>query len=96
MKKGLILLTKTHIIDSLTPEERLEEDQYWENLKIERHLSLCVARLEKDKNERREYDMNYISEEEILESHSEEEVEEEDCEEEDDDDVEEDEFEDEI
>jgi hypothetical protein len=96
MKKGLILLTKTKIIDSLTPEERLEEDQYWENLKLERHLWNCVLRLEKDKNERREYDMNYISEEEIVESESEEEVEEEEYEEEEDDDVEEDELEDEF
>ena len=96
MKKGLILLTKTKIIDSLTPEERLEEDQYWENLKLERHLWNCVLRLEKEKNERREYDMNYISEEEIVESESEEEVEEEEYEEEEDDDVEEDELEDEF
>lgn len=96
MKKGLILLTKTKIIDSLTPEERLEEDQYWENLKVERHLWNCVVRLEKEKNERREYDMNYISEEEIVQSESEEEVEEDEYEEEDDDDVEEDELEDEF
>jgi len=96
MKKGLILLTKTKIIDSLTPEERLEEDQYWENLKRERHLFNCVTRLEKQKNERREYDPDYISEEEIVESESEEEVEEEDYEEEEDEDVEEDEFEDEF
>jgi quinolinate synthase len=96
MKKGLILLTKTHIVDSLTPEERLEEDQYWESLKRERHLWNCVVRLEKDKNERREYDLNYISEEEIVQSESEEEVEEDDYEEEEDDDVEEDELEDEF
>ena len=96
MKKGLILLTKTKIIDSLTPEERLEEDQYWENLKVERHLWNCVVRLEKEKNERREYDMNYISEEEIVQSESEEEVEEDEYEEEDDEDVEEDELEDEF
>jgi hypothetical protein len=77
-------------------EERLEEDQYWENLKRERHLLNCVARRERQKNERREYDLNYISEEEIVESESEEEVEEEDFEEEEDDDLEEDELEDEF
>ena len=96
MKKGLILLTKTKIIDSLTPEERLEEDQYWENLKVERHLWNCVVRLEKEKNERREYDMNYISEEEIVQSESEEEVEEEDVEEDVEEDEDDDEFEDEF
>ena len=96
MKKGLILLTKTKIIDSLTPEERLEEEKYWENLRLEHHLSLCVARLEKQKNERREYDADYISEEEIVESESEEEIEEEEYEEEEEDDVLEDEFEDEF
>jgi len=96
MKKGLILLTKSKIIDSLTPEERLEEDQYWENLKLDRHLSNCVIRLENQKNERREYDANYISEEEVPLTESEEEVEEEVFEEEEEDNDEDDEFEDEI
>ena len=96
MKKGLILLTKTKIIDSLTPEERLEDDLYWENLKLRRHLSKCVERLDKQKNERREYDMDYVSEEEIIESESEEEEEEDDYEEEEEDYEEEDELEDEF
>ena len=95
MKKGLILLTKTKIIDSLTEEERLEEDQYWENLRLQSYLSRCVERLDKQKRERREFDPDYVSEEEIIESESEEEVEETE-EEEEDDYEEEDEFEDEF
>ena len=95
MKKGLILLTKSKVIDSLTPEERLEEDQFWENIKLQTYLSRCVQRLDKQKIERREYDFDYVSEEEIIESESEEEVEETEEEEEEDDFVE-DEFEDEI
>lgn len=95
MKKGLILLTKTKIIDSLTEEERLEEDQYWENLRLQTYLSRCVERLDKQKRERREFDFDYVSEEEIIESESEEEVEETE-EEEEEDDIEEDEFEDEF
>jgi hypothetical protein len=95
MKKGLVLLTKTKVIDSLTPEERLEEDQYWENIKLQTYLSRCVQRLDKQKIERREYDFDYVSEEEIIESESEEE-EEESEEEEEEDDFQEDEFEDEI
>ena len=95
MKKGLILLTKSKIIDSLTEEERLEEDQYWENLRLQSYLSRCVERLDKQKRERREFDPDYVSEEEIIESESEEEVEETE-EEEEDDYEEEDEFEDEF
>jgi hypothetical protein len=95
MKKGLVLLTKTKVIDSLTPEERLEEDRYWEDIKLQTYLSRCVQRLDKQKIERREYDFDYVSEEEIIESDSEEEVEETEEEEEEEDFLE-DEFEDEI
>ena len=95
MKKGLVLLTKTKVIDSLTEEERLEEDEYWEHLRLQSYLSRCVQRLDKQKVERREFDPDYVSEGEFIESESEEEEEEEE-EEEDEDVFEEDEFEDEI
>ena len=95
MKKGLVLLTKTKVIDSLTEEERLEEDQYWEHVRLQTYLSRFVQRLDKQKVERREFDADYVSEGEFIESESEEEVEETEEEEEEEDFVE-DEFEDEI
>jgi len=95
MRKGLVLLTKTKVIDSLTAEERLEEDEYWENLRLQSYLSRFVQRLDKQKDERREFDPDYVSEGEFVESEEEEEVEETEEEEEEEDFVE-DEFEDEI
>jgi len=95
MKKGLVLLTKTKMIDSLTEEERLEEDQYWENLRLQSYLSRFVERLDKQKRERREFDPDYVSEGEFIESESEEEIEETE-EEEDEEDFQEDEFEEEF
>ena len=95
MKKGLVLLTKTKVIDSLTAEERLEEDEYWDNLRLQCYLSRFVQRLDKQKDERREFDPDYVSEGEFVESEEEEEVEETEEEEEEEDFVE-DEFEDEI
>jgi hypothetical protein len=95
MKKGLVLLTKTKVIDSLTADERLEEDEYWDNLRLQSYLSRFVQRLDKQKDERREFDPDYVSEGEFVESEEEEEVEETEEEEEEEDFVE-DEFEDEI
>lgn len=94
LKWGTVLLTKKGVIDSLTPEERIEEEEI-KNTKIqEQRLWTMCCRLDKQQNLRREFDPHYESPQEYSESESEEELEEE--EEVLTDDYEEDEFEPEI
>ena len=77
LKWGTILLTKKGWIDSMTAEERLEEEtQQDQKIQEQRMLSLC-CRLEKQQNIRREFDPYYESPEEWSESESEQEEEEE-------------------
>jgi hypothetical protein len=77
LKWGTILLTKKGRIDSMTAEERLEEEnQRDKEIQEQRMLSLC-CRLEKQQNIRREFDPYYESPEEWSESESEQEEEEE-------------------
>lgn len=77
LKWGTILLTKKGRIDSMTAEERLEEETRRDKeIQEQRMLNLC-DRLEKQQNIRREFDPYYESPEEWSESESEKEEEEE-------------------
>jgi len=77
LKWGTVLLTKKGMIDSLTAEERLaEEEERDKEIQEERIWKMC-CRLEKQQNIRRDFDPNYESPPEWSESESEEEVEEE-------------------
>ncbi len=76
MKWGTIRLTRTGIIDSLTPEERLEEEEWKDFVFQENHLWKTCCRLDKQQNIRREYDPHYESPDELEVSDSESEVEE--------------------
>jgi hypothetical protein len=77
LKWGTILLTKKGRIDSMTAEERLEEENDRDKkIQEQRMLNLC-CRLEKQQSIRREFDPYYESPEEWSESESEEEEEEE-------------------
>jgi hypothetical protein len=77
LKWGTVLLTKKGMIDSLTPEERKEEEDYKDHETQDLRLWNLCSRLEKQQNIRREFDPHYESPEEWSESESEEEVEEE-------------------
>jgi hypothetical protein len=94
LKWGTVLLTKKGVIDSLTPEERIEEEEIKNTEIQEQRLWTMCCRLDKQQNIRREFDPHYESPQEYSESESEEELEEE--EEVLTDDYEEDEFEPEI
>jgi len=77
LKWGTILLTKKGRIDSMTAEERLEEENRRDKeIQEQRMLNLC-CRLEKQRTIRREFDPYYESPEEWSESESEQEEEEE-------------------
>lgn len=77
LKWGTILLTKKGRIDSMTAEERLEEETRRDKeIQEQRMLNLC-CRLEKQRTIRREFDPYYESPEEWSESESEQEEEEE-------------------
>jgi len=77
LKWGTVLLTKHGMIDSLTPEERVAEEEVKDQELQDHRLWKFCARLEKQQNVRREFDPHYESPEEFSESESEEEVEEE-------------------
>jgi hypothetical protein len=77
MKWGTVLLTKKGMIDSLTLEERVAEEETRDKEIQEKRLWDMCCRLEKQQNVRRVYDPNYESPEEWSESESEEEEEEE-------------------
>jgi hypothetical protein len=77
LKWGTVLLTKKGMIDSLTPEERAQEEEFRDKeIQEERMWKMC-CRLDQQQNVRRIYDPNYESPEEWSESESEEEEEEE-------------------
>jgi hypothetical protein len=77
LKWGTILLTKNGIVDSLTKEEREYEEECKTMETQDKNLEKMCNRLIKTQNIRREYDANYESPEEWVESSSEEEEEEE-------------------
>jgi len=77
LKWGTILLTKKGVIDSLTQEERDEEEKWKDEVYQENQLRKVSERLQKTQDLRREYDPHYESPEECSESESEEEEEEE-------------------
>jgi len=77
LKWGTVLLTKKGMIDSLTPEERLEEEENKNKVIQEERMSKMCCRLDKQRDLRREFDPHYESPVEWSESESEEEVEEE-------------------
>ena len=81
LKWGTILLTKKGVIDSLTPEEREAEEKWKDETYQENQLRKAHERLQKSQDVRREYDPNYESPDEWIDSSSEEEVEEEEVEE---------------
>lgn len=63
MKKGWIHLTKNGIIDSLTPEERKEEDESYERRIFEINLRRMCVENERKLQYRRENDHTYLWEE---------------------------------
>ena len=77
LKWGTVLLTKKGVIDSLTPEERIEEEEIKNKEIQEQRLWTMCCRLDKQQSIRREFDPHYESPQEFSESDSEEEVEEE-------------------
>jgi len=77
LKWGTVLLTKKGVIDSLTKEERDEEEKWKDEVYQENQLRKVSERLQKSQDLRREYDPHYESPEEWSESESEEEEEEE-------------------
>jgi len=77
LKWGTVLLTKKGVIDSLTPEERIEEEEIKNKEIQEQRLWNLCCRIEKQQSIRREFDPHYESPQEYSESDSEEEVEEE-------------------
>ncbi len=63
LKKGWILLTKNGIIDSLTSDERKQEDESYNERIIKINLQRLVAENEKKLQLRRENDPTYLWEE---------------------------------
>jgi hypothetical protein len=96
MKWGLVKLTKKGMEDSLTPEERAEEQEWKAQVAHDAHVWSLFCRLDKEENERRFFDPSYESPDELSVSSSDEEKEKEKEEEELSDEYEEDEFEPEI
>jgi len=80
LKWGTVLLTKNGVIDSLTQEERDEEETWKNEAYQESHLRKVSERLQKSQDLRREYDPHYESPEECPDSESEEEEEEDEVE----------------
>jgi len=71
LKWGTVLLTKKGMVDSLTVEER-EQEETWKNQEEQdKRLWNIAIRLEKQQNLRREFDPHYESPEEWIESSSE-------------------------
>jgi len=93
MKRGLILLSKTRPKDSMTEEEWNQEEEERLLARQELHFQKITLDLEKRRNQMREYDPSYESEQ-VITSSSEEDLEEV-VEEEEEEDVVEDELEDE-
>jgi hypothetical protein len=77
LKWGTVLLTKKGMIDSLTQEEREEEEKVKQDVFQDNRLWKACDRLTKQQNLRREYDPHYESPDELVVSSSEEEEEEE-------------------
>jgi len=77
LKWGTVLLTKKGMVDSLTPEEREEEEQWKTQQAQEERLWTMADRLVSQQNVRRVYDPLYESPDEITVSTSEEDPEEE-------------------
>lgn len=66
IKKGWILLTKNGIIDSLTPEERQEEDEYFEKKMRENRMMHICREMELRDEWRRQNDHTYLWEELLI------------------------------
>lgn len=94
MKRGLILLSKTRPKDSMTEEEWNQEEEERLLARQELHFQKITLDLEKRRNQMREYDPSYESEQ-VITSSSEEDLEEVVEEQEEEEDVVEDELEDE-
>jgi hypothetical protein len=77
LKWGTVLLTKKGMIDSLTQEEREEEEKWKDEEFQDNHLRKACERLQKSQDIRREYDPKYESPDELSVSESEPEEEEE-------------------
>jgi hypothetical protein len=77
LKWGTVLLTKNGMIDSLTKEEREYEEECKVRDAQDRNLEKLCNRLIKSQNIRREFDANYESPEEWVDSSSSSEEEEE-------------------
>jgi hypothetical protein len=93
MKRGLVLLSKTRPKDSMTEEEWNQEEEERMALRTELHFQKITLNLDKRRNQMREFDPSYESEQ-VITSSSEEDPEE-PVEEEVEEDVVEDELEDE-
>lgn len=94
MKRGLVLLSKTRPKDSMTEEEWNQEEEERLLARQELHFQKITLDLEKRRNQMREYDPSYESEQ-VITSSSEEDLEEVVEEQEEEEDVVEDELEDE-
>lgn len=66
LKKGWILLTKNGIIDSLSPEERKEEDENYNNKIIQINLQRMYVENQRKLEDRRLNDHTYLWEEEKI------------------------------
>jgi hypothetical protein len=66
LKKGWILLTKNGIIDSLTPEERNQEDENYNQKIIQINLRRIYLQNQRKLEERRNNDHTYLWEEERI------------------------------
>lgn len=77
LKWGTVLLTKKGMVDSLTIEERLAEEEWKDEEIQDNHLWKVCCRLDKQQNVRREFDPTYESPDELEVSDTESEAEEE-------------------
>jgi hypothetical protein len=75
MKRGLVLLSKTRPKDSMTEEEWNQEEEERMALRTELHFQKITLNLDKRRNQMREYDPSYESEQ-VITSSSEEDPEE--------------------
>jgi hypothetical protein len=66
IKKGWVLLTKNGMIDSLTPEERKEEDEYFEKKMRETRMKNICREMDNRDEWRRQYDHTYLWEELLI------------------------------
>jgi len=68
MKRGLVLLSKTRPKDSMTEEEWNQEEEERMALRTELHFQKITLNLEKRRNQMREFDPSYESEQVITSS----------------------------